>query len=64
MATYIGKLINKPRKRHIDMLYLIEKVLDQLQTLFNDHPQILLNHHKRRYSCTIKSTPIIAVPGL
>ena len=49
------KTYKQARKRHKALLYLLGKGLDQLQALFNDHPQIQLSSHERQYLRTIKT---------
>lgn len=49
------KTYKQARKRHKALLYLLEKGLDQLQTLFNTYPQIQPSDHERQYLRTIKT---------
>ena len=49
------KTYKQGRKRHKTLLYLFEKGLDQLQTVFNTYPQIQLSDHERQYLRTIKT---------
>ena len=49
------KTYKQGSKRHKALLYLLEKGLDQLQTVFNAYPQIQLSDHERQYLRTIKT---------